>query len=54
MNAPYNPCKLQGAMKYSENLKNLGRNKKLVTIAQRILKTRHLGTYISKFFSNDA
>jgi phytanoyl-CoA hydroxylase len=50
MNAPYNPCKLQGAMKYSENLKNLGRNKKLVTIAQRILKTRHLSTYISKFF----
>jgi ectoine hydroxylase-related dioxygenase (phytanoyl-CoA dioxygenase family) len=49
-NSPGNPCKLQGAMAYSEELKELGRHKKLVSVAQRLLKTTSLGTYISKFF----
>ena len=50
MNSPNNPCKLQGAMAYSEELKNLGRHPKLLKIARVLLKTNHLSTYISKFF----
>lgn len=50
MNTPNNPCKLQGAMAYSEELKNLGRHPKLLKIARVLLRTNHLSTYISKFF----
>lgn len=50
MNSPNNPCKLQGAMAYSEELKNLGRHPKLLKIARVLLRTNHLSTYISKFF----
>ena len=37
-NSPNNPCKLQGAMAYSDELKELGRNKKLLGVAKRLLK----------------
>lgn len=50
MNAPYNPCKLEGAMAYSEELKALGRHPKLLKVARVLLRTNHLSTYISKFF----
>jgi phytanoyl-CoA hydroxylase len=50
MNTPYNPMVLQGAMKYNETFKKLGRNPKLLKVARALLRTNHLSTYISKFF----
>jgi len=50
MNSPHNPCKLEGAMAYSKELKELGRHKELTKVARRLLRTNHLSTYISKFF----
>jgi len=50
MNSPHNPCKLEGAMGCVEEFKKLGRHKRLVSVAQRLLRTTSLSTYISKFF----
>lgn len=50
MNAPHNPCKLDGAMRKSNVLKALGSNYWLKSIAQSILDTEDIDGYISKFF----
>ena len=50
MNSTFNPCKLEAAMEQSAVFRQLGRNKKLVKAARFLLKTKVLGTYISKFF----
>ena len=45
-----NPIKLDGAMKVSDEFYRLGRNKKLVSYAKKILRSDDIDTYISKFF----
>lgn len=45
-----NPIKLDGAMKVSDKFYRLGRNKKLVDHAKKILQSDNIDTYISKFF----
>lgn len=50
MNAPYNPCKMDGALTQSKLFRNLVRNKTLVKTARELLGVDDIETYISKFF----
>ena len=49
LNAPNNPCKLDGAMELSGKLFRLGRNETLVKYARELIGP-DIETYISKFF----